>query len=120
VQLRVSGGFSSVEEIRNFPIRAGRQTFRLGDVATVRRGFADPAAPRMRFLGKNAIGIAVSMKPAATSSRWASAGERVRPLQKHAAGRHAAVEGSDQPAAVRDRWPSSCDRWPRRWRSCCW
>src|SRR5207342_1897715 len=63
VQLRVSGGFKSVEEIRNFPIRAGDRTFRLGDVATVRRGFADPAAPKMRFLGENAIGIAVSMKP---------------------------------------------------------
>src|SRR5436190_1938252 len=63
VQLRVSGGFTSVDEIRNFPVRAGGKTFRLGDVAQVRRGFADPAAPRMRFLGENAIGIAVSMKP---------------------------------------------------------
>ena len=62
VQLRVSGGFKTVEEIRDFPIRAGERSFRLGDVATVRRGFADPAAPRMRFMGDNAIGIAVSMK----------------------------------------------------------
>ena len=35
---------------------------RLGDIATVQRGFADPAAPRMRFMGEDAIGIAVAMK----------------------------------------------------------
>ena len=62
VQLRVSGRFDSVEEIRNFPIRVGDRSFRLGDVAEVRRGFADPAAPRMRFMGENAIGIAVAMR----------------------------------------------------------
>ncbi|MFZ5603236.1 MAG: efflux RND transporter permease subunit [Pseudomonadota bacterium] len=62
VQLRVSGRFESVEEIRNFPIRVGDRTFHIGDVATVRRGFNDPPAPRMRFMGKDGIGIAVSMK----------------------------------------------------------
>ncbi len=62
VQLRVSGRFDSVEEIRNFPIRVGDRSFRLGDVADVHRGFADPAAPRMRFMGENAIGIAVAMR----------------------------------------------------------
>jgi multidrug efflux pump len=63
VQLRVSGRFDSVDAIRDFPIRVGEQTFRIGDVATIRRGFSDPAAPRMRFLGEDAIGIAVAMKP---------------------------------------------------------
>lgn len=61
VQLRVDGAFDSVDAIRAFPIRAGDRTIRLDDVATVRRGFADPAAPRMRFMGEDAIGIAVSM-----------------------------------------------------------
>jgi multidrug efflux pump len=63
IQLRVSGAFKNVDEIRNFPIRAGGRTFRLGDVAVVKRGFTDPAAPRMRFMGENAIGIGVSMRP---------------------------------------------------------
>jgi multidrug efflux pump len=62
VQLRVSGAFKSVEQLRDFPIRAGGRTIRLGDIATVRRGFSDPAAPKMRFMGKDAIGIAVAMK----------------------------------------------------------
>ncbi|CAD5107549.1 efflux RND transporter permease subunit [Zestomonas carbonaria] len=62
VQLRVSGKFDSVKEIRDFPIRVGDRTFRIGDVAEVHRGFNDPPAPRMRFMGEDAIGLAVSMK----------------------------------------------------------
>ena len=62
VQMRVSGRFKTVDEIRQFPIRVGDRTFRLGDVAEVHRGFNDPQAPRMRFMGQDAIGIAVSMK----------------------------------------------------------
>jgi multidrug efflux pump len=62
VQLRVSGEFESVRDIRNFPIQAGGRTLRLGDIAQVRRGFADPSAPKMRFMGQDAIGLAVAMK----------------------------------------------------------
>lgn len=62
IHLRVSGAFDTVESVRDFPIRVNERTFRLGDVAEVRRGFADPPAPRMRFMGEEAIGIAVAMK----------------------------------------------------------
>ncbi|MCO7513526.1 efflux RND transporter permease subunit [Pseudomonas guariconensis] len=62
LQLRVSGRFDSVEQIRQFPIRVGDRTLRIGDVAEVHRGFNDPPAPRMRFMGEDAIGLAVSMK----------------------------------------------------------
>ncbi|WP_313254151.1 efflux RND transporter permease subunit [Stenotrophomonas acidaminiphila] len=62
VQLRVTGQFQSVEDIAAFPIRAGDRTVRLGDIAQVKRGFADPASPKMRFMGEDAIGIAVAMK----------------------------------------------------------
>ena len=62
VQLRVTGRFDSVEAIRNFPIRVGDRNFRIGDVAEVRRSFSDPPAPRMRFMGEDAIGLAVSMR----------------------------------------------------------
>ncbi|MFW3896601.1 efflux RND transporter permease subunit [Pseudomonas putida] len=63
LQLRVTGRFDSVEQIEQFPIRVGERTFRIGDVAQVHRGFNDPPAPRMRFMGEDAIGLAVSMKP---------------------------------------------------------
>ncbi|MBU83511.1 MULTISPECIES: efflux RND transporter permease subunit [unclassified Alcanivorax] len=62
VRLRVSGEFTSVDDIRQFPIQVDNRTLKLGDIATVYRGFSDPPQPRMRFMGENAIGIAVSMK----------------------------------------------------------
>jgi multidrug efflux pump len=62
VQLRVTGQFNDIEAIRQFPIRAGDRTVHLGDFAEVKRGFADPASPKMRFMGEEAIGLAVAMK----------------------------------------------------------
>ncbi|MDH0747484.1 efflux RND transporter permease subunit [Pseudomonas sp. GD03842] len=62
VQLRVTGRFQTVDELRDFPIRVGDRTFRISDLADVRRGFNDPPAPRMRFMGEDAIGLAVAMK----------------------------------------------------------
>jgi multidrug efflux pump len=61
IYLRPSGAFASVEAIRDISIRANDRLFRLGDVAEVRRGYVDPPQPRMRYNGKNALGIAVSM-----------------------------------------------------------
>ncbi|MCU6497009.1 efflux RND transporter permease subunit [Rugamonas sp. A1-17] len=62
VRLTVSGEFDSVENIRAIGIRAGQRTFRLGDIADVRRGFVEPAVARMRFNGQPALGLAVSMR----------------------------------------------------------
>ena len=61
IVLRTTGSFDSVEDVRNLVIRAGGQLFRLGDVAEVKRGYVDPETARMRFLGKDALGLAVSM-----------------------------------------------------------
>jgi multidrug efflux pump len=62
VHLRVSGEFTSLDAIRDMGIRAGSRTFRLGDIASVRRGYEDPPAQKMRFQGREAIGIGVSMR----------------------------------------------------------
>ncbi|HEY8010757.1 MAG TPA: efflux RND transporter permease subunit [Rudaea sp.] len=62
IYLRPTGAFDSVEAIRNISIRANGNLFRLGDVANIHRGYADPPQPRMRFMGKNSLGIAVSMR----------------------------------------------------------
>jgi multidrug efflux pump len=61
IYMRASGAFDSLESIRAMSIRAGDRLFKLEDVATVTRGFVDPAAPRMRFQGIESVGIAVSM-----------------------------------------------------------
>jgi len=102
IQLRVTGRFQSVEEIRDFPIRVADRTFRIADVAEVKRGFNDPPAPRMRFMGEDAIGIAVAMK----------AGGDILVLGKALEGEFARLQQtlplgmelrkvSDQPAAVK-------------------
>lgn len=61
VYLRVSGMFNDLESIRNLPIRVNDNTFRLGDVAKITRGYADPIEPKMFYNGRPAIGIALSM-----------------------------------------------------------
>jgi multidrug efflux pump len=63
IPLRVDGALDSVESVRQLPIRASGRTFRVGDVASVTRGTVDPPAPRMRYLGREALGVAVSMVP---------------------------------------------------------
>ncbi|MGZ5096696.1 MAG: efflux RND transporter permease subunit [Usitatibacter sp.] len=63
IYIRASGALDSVESVRAIAIRANGRLFQLGDVATVHRGFVDPPQPRMRFMGKEALGIAVSMAP---------------------------------------------------------
>jgi multidrug efflux pump len=62
IQVRVSGGLNSVDELKRLPLLAGGKTVQLGDVAEIYRGFSEPAQPRMRFMGENGIGIAVSMR----------------------------------------------------------
>jgi len=62
IQLRVSGQFKSLDDIKNMPIYVAGRSIRLIDVAEVYRGFSEPAQPRMRFMGDNGIGIAVAMK----------------------------------------------------------
>jgi multidrug efflux pump len=103
VQLRVDGGFDSVESIREFPIRVGNRTFRLADVADVHRGFNDPAAPRMRFMGQDAIGIAVAMQDGGDILKLGDTLDRdfVR-LQKTLPAGMQLRKVSDQPEAVRE------------------
>ena len=62
VQLRASGVFESLEDIRALPIAANGNVFRLSDIATVERRTADPPEPMMFYNGAPAIGIAVSME----------------------------------------------------------
>lgn len=62
IQIRVSGPITDIEQLKKMPLLVNQKTIQLGDVAEVYRGFSEPAQPRMRFMGKNGIGIAVSMR----------------------------------------------------------
>jgi len=102
LQLRVSGNFQTVDEIKNFPIRVADRTFRIADIANVRRGFSDPPAPRMRFMGDDAIGLAVAMKDGGDILVLGKAleGEFSR-IQKNLPAGMQLRKVSDQPAAVK-------------------
>ena len=103
VQLRVDGAFRSIDDLRALPVRAGDRTLRLGDVAEVTRGYADPAAPRMRFMGEDAIGIGVALREGgdilALGETLASEAERLQATLPLGMELH---KVSDQPAAVRE------------------
>ena len=62
VQLRASGVFENIEDIRALPIAANGKVFRLGDIASIERKAVDPSEPRMLYNGAPAVGIAVSME----------------------------------------------------------
>ena len=47
------------------PVQANGQIFRLGDVATVKRGYEDPPSFIVREDGKPALGLGVSMQDGA-------------------------------------------------------
>lgn len=63
VPLRVTGQFDTVREVEALRLNIGGRTVRLGDGARVWRGVADPPVWTMRFGGRQAIGLAVSMVP---------------------------------------------------------
>ena len=64
VFLRVTGAFDSAADIESVNIVSGERIFRLGDIATVRRGYIDPPQPMFRVNGQPAIGLAIAMRDA--------------------------------------------------------
>ncbi|PHV40482.1 efflux RND transporter permease subunit [Janthinobacterium sp. BJB304] len=62
LQVRVTGAMLTVKDLENLELRANGTTFRLGDFATVKREFVDPPKDKMRFNGKEVIGLGVSME----------------------------------------------------------
>lgn len=102
VQLRVTGRFLSVDEIRNFPLRVGDRTLRISDLAEVYRGFTDPPSPRMRFMGDDAIGLAVAMKDGGDILQLGRALEsEFAKIQQNLPVGMQLRKVSDQPAAVK-------------------
>lgn len=61
IRMRVSGSYDSLEQVRNTDLRLNERHLRLGDIARVSRGLADPPNPMMHFAGQPAIGIGVVM-----------------------------------------------------------
>ncbi|MBC3886291.1 efflux RND transporter permease subunit [Undibacterium griseum] len=62
LQVRVSGALMTVKDLENLQLRANGTTFRLGDFATVRREYKNPPQDKMRFNGKEVVGLGISME----------------------------------------------------------
>ena len=61
VQVRVGGQFNSVDELRALPIRAGGASFKLGDIADIKRAYVDPPQVKVRHQGHEVIALGISM-----------------------------------------------------------
>ncbi|RZT10579.1 Multidrug efflux pump subunit AcrB [Duganella sp. CF402] len=62
LQVRVTGALKTVKDLEELELRANGTTFRLGDFATIKRQYQDPPGNKMRFNGKEVIGLGVSME----------------------------------------------------------
>ena len=63
--LRVGGQFISEESLRSINLRVNDRFFRLSDLVTITRGYADPPQMLYRVNGEPAIGLAIGMKSGA-------------------------------------------------------
>ncbi|MBX3335465.1 MAG: efflux RND transporter permease subunit [Nitrospira sp.] len=59
--MRLTGSFNSVDSMVNLAVRVEGRTLRVGDFAQVTRGYIDPSEFKMRFNGKEVIGLGVTM-----------------------------------------------------------
>jgi multidrug efflux pump len=62
LQVRVTGALRSTQDLENLQLRVNNSSFRLGDFATIKRGFRDPPQDKMRFNGREVIGLGISME----------------------------------------------------------
>ena len=61
LRVRAEGTYKSIEDIRDqLIVTKGGREVRLGDIATIERGYMDPPSNLMRVDGKRAIGIGVA------------------------------------------------------------
>lgn len=62
VAVRLDGAFDDLQTIRDLPVSGNGTAMRLSDVATVKRGYEDPATYRIRSQGEDALMLSVVMK----------------------------------------------------------
>jgi multidrug efflux pump subunit AcrB len=61
VLVRVSGQFTSEDDIRNVPVEANGRLIKLSDFATVTRGFVDPPMYTVRHNGQQVLMLGIAM-----------------------------------------------------------
>ncbi|PKO31779.1 MAG: multidrug transporter AcrB [Betaproteobacteria bacterium HGW-Betaproteobacteria-9] len=102
VQVRVGGAFNSSEQLRAMPIRAANSTqLRLGDIADIHLGYADPVQVKVRHNGEDSIALGISM---AKGGDIIALGEALKgaviDIEAHLPAGMKLVQVQDQPTAV--------------------
>lgn len=103
IRVQPTGQFNSVADVANVTLYAGNHKIRLGDIATITRGYADPPQTLFRVNGQDAVGLALSM----------SKGGNVLELEKNITAKMAALHAhmpvgievnlvANQPKVVKD------------------
>src|SRR5215475_12138648 len=89
VLMDVTGRFESEKDLQQINFVINGKMMRLSDIATITRGYADPPQPIFRVNGKEAIGVALSMRT----------GGDILALEKNL---HGAIEGfkADLPIGI--------------------
>jgi multidrug efflux pump len=101
VFVRPSGQFQDVEALANTLIRVNDRVVRLGDIATIRRGYTDPPTQQMRFEHQTVLGIGVTMVPSGDVIELGQLlGQTTRRLQSALPAGLKLVEVSSMPHAV--------------------
>ena len=63
IYLRTDAGYDGLAAIRAVPVESGGRTLRLGDLASVSRGLADPPSSSIRHEGKPAVLVGIAKRP---------------------------------------------------------
>ncbi|HEY1725301.1 MAG TPA: efflux RND transporter permease subunit [Steroidobacteraceae bacterium] len=63
IYVRPSGQLDSVAALKELLLRIDNQSFHLGEVATIRRGYDEPSDAQMRFRSQPVLGIGITMQP---------------------------------------------------------
>jgi multidrug efflux pump len=61
IPVRVTGALDGARAVEETPVEANGRVFRLGDIATVARGFEDPSDYLVRQRGRPALGVGIVM-----------------------------------------------------------
>jgi multidrug efflux pump len=117
--LRPSGAFGSLDAIRDMSFRAGGRVLRLGDIATVSRGYVDPPQQRMRVQGREALGLGITMAAGGDVVKLGQGldAEMARLKARLPVGVEI-VQVASMPVAVQRSVTRSCARSPRPCSSC--
>jgi multidrug efflux pump len=103
VFVRVSGQFTDLDDIRNVPIEAGGRQIKIGDFATVIRGYEDPPTYTARYDGHQVLMLGIVMTDDGNIVQLGQALEHtVAKVQSELPYGVELVRVADQPEVVKD------------------